>query len=322
MSIGDFRIRTCTDPDECGMIWRALWPRQCLFDLWEVRECFSLSFNRPPVFLTAERNGAAAGMLALSWIDEKQYFGHFPGEIWQGKTWLEQNKIPAAGPGAAQALLDAVPGVTFLRYLTRESLPDGGGPAVPDETGYLFFPPEHEYSFDNYFKTFPGKSRKQLGRERARLEALGIEYRFNHFPDVPKLFELNHNVFGEKSYFHDPRFLGGFERLASRLDGRSALRVTTVLLGGRVAAVDIGGVWNSTYTVLAGGTDPEFPGVAKLINFQHLKWACESRMQTVDFLCGDFGWKERFHLTPRPLYKIHLPHPAGENGSKARTANG
>ena len=34
-------------------------------------------------------------MLALSWIDEEHCFGHFPGELWQGKTWLEQNRILA-----------------------------------------------------------------------------------------------------------------------------------------------------------------------------------------------------------------------------------
>jgi CelD/BcsL family acetyltransferase involved in cellulose biosynthesis len=86
------------------------------------------------------------------------------------------------------------------------------------------------------------------------------------------------------------------------------LRITTVLIGGRLAAVDMGAIWNGTYTVLAGGTDADFPGVAKLINLHHLEWACQQRMTMVDFLCGDFNWKERFHLTPRQLYQIIKPH--------------
>jgi hypothetical protein len=41
-----------------------------------------------------------------------------------------------------------------------------------------------------------------------------------------------------------------------------------------------------------------------VINFHHMTWACHQRLDLVDFLCGDFGWKERFHLTARPLYQV------------------
>ena len=58
--------------------------------------------------------------------------------------------------------------------------------------------------------------------------------------------------------------------------------------------------------MLAGGTNHEFPGVAKLINFHHLEIACHQRFDSVDFLCGDFGWKRRFRLVARPLYQITL----------------
>jgi len=71
-----------------------------------------------------------------------------------------------------------------------------------------------------------------------------------------------------------------------------------------LAAVDVGALWKNTYTVLAGGTDPDFPGIAKLINFHHIEWACRQHLAVVDFLCGDFNWKSRFRLSPRPLYKI------------------
>jgi hypothetical protein len=53
--------------------------------------------------------------------------------------------------------------------------------------------------------------------------------------------------------------------------------VTSVLVGGEIAAVDIGAVWNGTYTVVAGGAGKEFTGVAKLINFHHLEWACREQ---------------------------------------------
>ena len=59
--------------------------------------------------------------------------------------------------------------------------------------------------------------------------------------------------------------------------------------------------------VLLGGTDPEFRGVAKAMNMQHLEFACEQRLSRVDFLCGDFHWKKLWHLDPQSLYKYVSP---------------
>jgi CelD/BcsL family acetyltransferase involved in cellulose biosynthesis len=140
--------------------------------------------------------------------------------------------------------------------------------------------------------------------ELDRLKARGVSWRHDCFADVDRMFRLNLENFKEYSYFRDSRFLRAFENLASWLQAKDMLRVTTVLIGGEVAAVDIGAVWNATYTVLAGGTHPEFAGVAKLINLHHLEWACQQRFAEVDFLCGEFNWKNRFHLTPRPLFQI------------------
>jgi CelD/BcsL family acetyltransferase involved in cellulose biosynthesis len=82
------------------------------------------------------------------------------------------------------------------------------------------------------------------------------------------------------------------------------LTVTTVLIGGKVAAVDVGCLREGVHLVLAGGTSGDFPGVAKLINLHHIETACAERYEEVDFLCGDFTWKKIFHLTPRPLYLV------------------
>ncbi|MFN2169601.1 MAG: GNAT family N-acetyltransferase, partial [Anaerolineae bacterium] len=257
-----------------------------------------------PYFLIASRRGSFCGMLALSWIDEEQCFGHFPGELWEGKTWLEQNKILASDPAVAGALLEQVPAAAKIRYLTL-----GPGLAAPgsenvDEIGYLFLPGQYGYCFPAFLQSFSGKSRKKMRVELDRLKARGVSWRHDSFADVERMFRLNLENFKEYSYFSDDRFLRAFENLASWLQAKDMLRVTTVLIGGEVAAVDIGAVRGATYTVLAGGTHPEFAGVAKLINLHHLEWACQQRFAEVDFLCGEFNWKNRFHLTPRPLFQV------------------
>ena len=298
-------IRTSTDSEECEWLWKKAWPQTHFFDLWPVRQCFASGFKRKPFFIVAEQNDKIAGLLALSWIEEGGYFGHFPGEIWGGKTWLEQNRIPARSPEVMRQLLASIPGPAHLRYLSAESFSEESYPLAVDEVGYFFYPEMYSYSFQEYMKQFSGKSRKQLAKERSHLESFGVNYSYDHFADVDLLFEMNVKAFGEMSYFSDSRFLISFKNLVTWLKKNNMLRITTLTIGSSVAAIDIGALWNKTYTVMAGGTDRGFPGVAKMINFHHMEWACQQRLDVVDFLCGDFGWKKRFHLSSRPLYEIN-----------------
>jgi len=297
-------VRVCKDLGEIQHLWRQYWPEKCLFDFWPVRAAFQRQFQHDPHFLVAERQGDVCGMLALSWIDEEHYFGHFPGELWHGKTWLEQNRVLAEDEAAFEALWEAVPDVAQVRYLHPDSYMPTGASITVDEVGYLFRPPHYDYDFNAYLAEFSGKTRKKIRCETDRLHARGVTFRYDRLADVDWLFRLNLESFRTDSYFSDPRFLNAFEDLVIWLRKHDLLRVTSVLVGGELAAVDIGAVWNGTYTVVAGGAAREFTGIAKLINFHHLEWACRERLREVDFLCGEFNWKNRFHLMSRPLYKM------------------
>jgi hypothetical protein len=300
-------IRIAQNEDECRELWEHLWPQKVVFDLWPVRACFMKHYQRPLFFLTGKTEDRL--LIALAWIEEEKYFGHFPGETWQGKTWLEQNKIIGAADRAPQALLENIPGKISLRYLDDHFLFRSGSHTAEDEIGYLFIPSQYDFSFDAYRQAFPGKTRKKFDQEIRRLQEQTVTWRYDQMSDVEQMMQLNITAFGEHSYFHDPRFFGAFIDLLAFLRQNSMLRITSVLIGGRLAAVDVGSLWNNVYTVVAGGTDPEFPGVAKLINFHHIEWACRERLALVDFLCGDFVWKTRFRLHPRPLYKFCFPEP-------------
>lgn len=298
------RIRECSDIEECRLIWKSLWPEQSIFDLWEVRDCFNRSFNRPLKLLIAEEGSQIQGALALSWINEAQHFAAFPGETWQGKTWQEQNRIPAVNAEVRHELLECIPKPAHIRYLSPESIAVVNANAEVDETGYIFLPSLYNYSFQSYMQQLSRKFRKNNAREASRLETYGISFRHDTIADVDHLFRMNMDAFGDRSYFISPPFLSAFENLIEWLLNNNMLRITTVLVGDVIAAVDIGAVQGRRYTVLAGGTNAEFMGVAKLINFHHLEWSCSQRFELVDFLCGDFGWKERFRLHPSPLYQI------------------
>lgn len=293
-----------TDPDQCRRIWEKTWPVKGIFDLWQVRSCFQDAYLNPFEFHTIEKNGRIVGFLPLSWNDENGRFVLFPGETWKGKTWLEQNRIIAENQEILRELLDLIPGPMNLRYLDWSPIFENFGQLREDEIGYLFYPGLYDFSFENYWLGFSGKSRKKIKAELDKYGNQNITFRFNEKKDIEHLFDMNRKCFCGDSYFDDPRFYDAFERLASYLDGLSMLRITTILIGGEIAAVDMGGIFNNTYTLFAGGTNPEFKGVAKMINLHHMEWSCIKRFDVVDFLCGDFNWKQRFHLSPRPLYEI------------------
>jgi hypothetical protein len=299
-------ILKLTDPSRCRQLWEEMVPDTGLFGLWDVRECFHRHYDYESCFLVARRNGETRGFLALSEIIDHGYWGCFPGETYKGKTWLEQNPLITDSDDTTAELLDDCPHPLHLRYLEGRGLTNVPGASI-DEVGYLFRPADYGFRFERYLSVFSGKSRKKLGRELDVFTNRGVVFRHNDPADAERAFLLNLEAFGDGSYFADRRFLASFRSLLAFLHRHGLLRVTAVLVGDRLAAVDVGAVYRGIYTVLAGGTDPEFPGIAKLINFHHIEWACLHRLKEVDFLCGDFGWKERFHLTARPLYQITAP---------------
>ncbi len=305
------------DPAHCRKLWESLWPGRVLFDLWPVRWCFHKAFDRPLAFHAAEQAGRPVGLLALCRNEDAGTFVQFPGETWQGRTWLEQNRIIAQSPEILETLLDAVPGPVDLRYIKYRTGMNPTGLLAPDETRYLFFPASFGFDFHTYWQSIPGKTRKKLNADIRKLEARDVCISQGTLSDMAHLFQMNVAAFGQDAYFHDPRFLRSFELLAEFFNKMGLLRMTCVHIAGKLAAVDMGAVWKDTYTLLAGGTHPEFPGVAKLINRHHLQWACTRHLKYVDFLCGDFNWKQRFRLTPVPLYQLTTHTMLQESGIHA-----
>ena len=297
-----YDIRIINDLEQCRDIWKSTIPQETVWDIWEFRACFQKHFQRPACFIAAENSRGLTEILPLSWIEEAQCFGYFPGETWQDKTWLEQNRIPA-GSGILCDMLDHCPGQYYLRYLRPSLGSVSQNQCVVDEVGYLFRPPDYNYDIENYFQQFSKKSAKSIKREIASLQ-VGSRYRYDDMSDFEHLVQLNVNNFGNHSYFYDLRFRESFRTLMHYLNDKGWLRITTIIIGGEIAAVDIGCVYRGDYTLLGGGTNRDYPGVAKLINLHHMQRGCRERFNLIDFLCGDFSWKRKFHLTERPLYLL------------------
>ncbi len=308
-------IRVITDLEEGRRVWEQLMPGEHISDLWDVRMSFQRQYNRPVHFIVAETGGRISGFLPLSRIPEKRLYGYFPGEVWDGKTWLEQNRIYADDPAIFDAMLASLRsrrGRYHLRYLLPSPAASVREETV-DEIGYLFMPAQFDYDMENYFRLFSHKSAKRIRKEVAAIEANGMRYRFDDPSDFDLMISMNRERYGEYSYFTDERFTESFRDLMHLLIDRGWFRMTTIEIDGEPAAIDLGCVYNGEYTLLAGGTNGRFPGIAKVINLHHMGRACDERMDRVDFLCGNFSWKTMFHLSPRPLYVLsNLTPPVTE----------
>ncbi len=297
------RIRTVGNINECRQLWMRLMPTELVSDLWEVRTCFHSHYGHAPRFILAEENDRVIGFLPLSWNEETGQYNYFPGETWEGKTWLEQNRIIAGKRDTLDAMLASLDGPYQLRYLRNEGYWSGPDERV-DEVGYLFIPETCGFDASRYFEAFSHKTAKRLRKELAGWDRYSVEWRYNRPEDFEILCQMNLSKFGRLSYFGDDRFLASFRSLTQLLCDRGWLRMVTVVVDGEPAAVDMGSLYNGMLTMLAGGTSEKFPGIAKLINMHHITYACEQKLDSVDFLCGDFNWKTLFHLTPAPLYVI------------------
>ena len=314
-------VRVVTNLDECRELWHRTMPDHLVSDLWEFRACFHRHFGRPLRFLVAADADETTGLLPLCWIEEARCFAYFPGETWHAKTWLEQNRVICRRNGVLEALLEQCAPDYHIRYLLPLDHPPGQGYGI-DETGYLFMPPDHDYDMESYFGRFSHRSAKRLKRELDAIRKAGVRYRYDDPSDFDRFVNMNRARFGSDSYFHDERFRESFRALMRFLDENGWLRLTAVLIDGEPAAVDMGCVYRGVYTLLGGGTDPVYPGVAKLINVHHMERACEERLDCVDFLCGDFSWKKLFHLTPRPLYSLWSETTGTEEALGGKVARG
>jgi len=294
-----------TDEGVCRELWERLIPSEQLTDLWDVRVCFHQHFKRDLFFVVAEEAEEVVGLIPLSFIKELDYSGYFPGEVWDGKTWLEQNRLIARDQNILHQMFDWLleNKISYhLRYL-HKTPPLSLDLINEDEIGYLFHPESFNFNMEEYYSVFSKKTLKKIRREVDRMYEQNLSIRSGDINDFEEMLILNIERFGTRSYFASNQFVQSFRALRDYLDQKGWLQMTTIVIDGRIAAVDMGCSYNGVYTLLSGATHSDYPGVAKVINLFHMEEACKKKYKEVDFLCGDFSWKKLFHLTPRPLYE-------------------
>ena len=307
------RFSVVTELEECERLWNCLVKPRGVSDLWEFRLCFHRHFRCEPYFLIIEDRYGIAGIIPLSSLQCPEMYVVFPGETWNGKTWNERTPLYVRENRFLPELLSVCPEKTYLRYI---EVSEGSFPSLldEDEIGYVLYPVSMDFDLTRYQERIPKKKFKDIMRTIRGLTANGSIFRLNKLEDFDLMVGMTLKRFGPESYFYDDRFTESFRDIMHFLHRRGLLRMVSLEIGGKTAAVDLGAVYNGTYTVFIGGTDNEFPGVAKVMNMYHIEFAFRKRLSKVDFLCGDFHWKKLWHLDPEPLYKFVTPAACPEDG--------
>ncbi|MBN1847653.1 MAG: GNAT family N-acetyltransferase [Deltaproteobacteria bacterium] len=304
--------RDITDLEACRNIWTRLVSVKNISDLWDFRFCFQKHYHCDPYFIVLEDHHGIAAMVPLSYVNHLDMYVFFPGETWNQKTWIERTPIYLRKPHFLHEALDACPERTYLRYMEMDRDPYIVDLGI-DEIGYVFYPSQVDYDLQGFSKRFHNKKYKEIMKVIRSFADAGSVFHYNRLDDFNILVDMSLQRYGSHSYLDDGRFREGFRELIFFLHQKGWLRMVSLEIMGKTVAVDVGATYMGTYTVFLGGTDPDYMGVAKVMNMHHLEWACREKMNKVDFLCGDFHWKKLWHLDQEPLYQyITFPLDSGK----------
>lgn len=305
------RFYYVTQMDKCEQLWKTFIIPKCVSDLWEFRLCFHKHFHHKPVFLVMEDQSGIAGLVPMSYVQKLDTYFMFPGEIWNNRTWLERTPVYVRDDYSINDLLKACPENSYLRYL---EISDGSMDYdfSEDEIGYVMYPVDLDCNIDYYFKRFSNKKLKAINKVIRSYSDQGCEIYINRMEDYNRLVDMSIQQFGSRSFMYDKRFQRSFNDVLKFLHSNKMLRIISCVIGGELVAVDIGAIYKGIYTVFLGGTDSRFPGIAKLMNMNHIQYSFSEKLNKIDFLCGDFHWKLLWHLDQEVLYRFEPFSSAGD----------
>ncbi|MFH1820728.1 MAG: GNAT family N-acetyltransferase [Candidatus Nealsonbacteria bacterium] len=303
-NLGSFFIASeiVTDINRCSDLWQELSPQKTLFDTWEFRYAFYLSYNFKPYFLLLKNSTENLALLPL-WFDEdeKKY-------VWFGSPWQEEVRIFAKDPKCLPQLLSLAPAPLYLNALSQESaeLLQNQIKIKPDQAKYVLRL-DNIKNHEDYLMTLKKNSRHNLRKDYRRIERQNPKITINNFADLEKLIELAKKRFfqkGEEADWLDQRRVETFKQVMNLAGKSYQIRMITVKINGKTAGVDLICLFNNIYfTVKCGYNVAEFPGIGNFVNLFEIDDALQLGMKKIDFLQNNYQWKSRL-FEAIPLFQF------------------
>jgi hypothetical protein len=303
-------FQTITDINEAKSLWDEFSPHKKLDDEWNFRYNFVRELDFPFHFIVGFDSDKPIGLLPLQLninkglgpkllnVDEPflEFFAGIDSDdnhvfLKPGYEDLSEKFFEQIKDFAILTSLDkiySVNSVEAVHYLDRFELD------------------LHNISdFESYVDLhFSGKTRKNIKHElrRNKYSDINVEIQDGSIEDLEQMFKFSIDRFGEKSSFnmeHRQNIYRNFFNLFK-------VDVFKVIMDGELKAVVYGIVHNGTYTGINVGYDYSVPNLGKFLFTSTIPRAVKMSCLLYDAGQGQNGWKENFHLTKIPQYKLIL----------------
>jgi len=284
------------DLKKCQGLWEEFSPKQELFDEWEYRDCFYQAYGYQPYFIVGSQGDKVMGVLPLWYEERRDFYTFFGGTFPEPNTFFVKNKADLGD------FLKQCPPKSRLYYLDKKE--SKYWPLEESDKKYFLNLKKYEDKIENYWLGFDRKHRKNLRYDLKQFEKLNYSLRYNHLADFEKMVELNRKRFGKESDFEEKEMRMGMKNLMEVAEKRGELMMISLLVEGRVEAVEMVVIYKNCYYVLASGHNLEVKNIGKKMMVEQIKKAMEKRMEKIDFLSSDSGWKKMWHLESVPLFEF------------------
>jgi hypothetical protein len=297
------KVEIISEIEDCFKLWKEMSPQKTLFDTWEFRFAFYLSYKYKPYFILLKNQKDNLGLLPLWFEEDKNRYCWF-GSWWQEENRFfvkEQNLIPhLISFSKKPILLNAISpfSVSKIKNLIKFER---------DEPKYILNL-ENLKSSEDYLMKLKKNRRRNLRKDRNRILKQNPKIIINNFSDFEHLVKLSKKRFkkkGESADWEDSRREETFRQVI-KLAGKSYnVRMITVKIGDRVAGVDLIAIFNNCYYTLKCGYDVEnFSGIGNFVNLFEIDDAISLGMKRIDFLQNSYQWKNKlFKAIPLLKYE-------------------
>lgn len=290
------KFRVETNLNQCQKLWEEFSPRLHLFDLWEYRYCFYQGYGYQSYFIIGLNSGTPTGILPL-WFEKKENFYTF-----FGGTFPEPNTFFTKDKSKIGDFIGQCPKHTALYYI-KESESDYYRFQESEPKFYLEMR-KYNNDINQFISSFSRKHRKNLKYDLKQLEKRGCSFRYNYLKDFGRMVTLNQKRFKKGSDFNELEMATSIKELMQTAYRQGKLNMISLMINGRVEAVEMAIIHNGCYYVLCGGRNLEIENIGKAMIIEHINSALNKRIFKLDFLSSESGWKRLWHLGQEKLFEF------------------
>ncbi|MDD3102209.1 MAG: GNAT family N-acetyltransferase [Patescibacteria group bacterium] len=295
------KFKIVSDYKEAKELWQMFSPNQCLWDLWEVRDCFIRGTNYPLYFIVGYEGDEILGILPLWYNPDQKYYSFI------GDDLPEENKLFLKDKKLLPEFLKQCPDRTYLEYLNQDDknfFPSFKIVVHPDDC-YYHLNLTGFNSFEDYLQSFGKKHRKNLKYDLNGLSVQGFTADLeNNFEEniIDIISRYNLGRFKDDSFFATPSFSKSLLNLILLTKEKGELHMVVIKKLNQIYGAQFAILHKGVYTVIMGGHDSSIKNLGKLLTVGHIKNAVNLGIQEIDFMAGG-EWKQLWQMFGSDVYE-------------------